>query len=81
MFNPKHSHEIAIKWIDHYLIGTKDRGMIIKPTATIGIDAYPAMRTKMTPYAFQVAQEMSLQLKDVLSTGLLNFRLRQLLLL
>ena len=41
MFNPKHSHEIAIKRIGRYLIGTKDKGMIIKPTATIGIDAYP----------------------------------------
>jgi hypothetical protein len=41
MFNPKHSHEIAIKQIDHYLIGPKDKGMIIKPTSTIDIDAYP----------------------------------------
>jgi hypothetical protein len=41
MFNPKHSHEIAIKRIGRYLIGTKEKGMIIKPTATIGIDAYP----------------------------------------
>jgi hypothetical protein len=41
MFNPKHSHKIAIKWIGHYLIGTKDKGMIIKPTSTIGMDAYP----------------------------------------
>ncbi len=41
MFNPKHSHEIAIKQIGRYLIGTKDKGMIIKPTSTIGIDAYP----------------------------------------
>jgi hypothetical protein len=41
MFNPKHSHEIAIKRIGRYLIGTKDKGMIIKPTSTIDIDAYP----------------------------------------
>jgi hypothetical protein len=41
MFNPKHSYEIAIKRIGHYLIGTKDKGMIIKPTLTIGVDAYP----------------------------------------
>ncbi len=41
MFNPKHSQEIAIKRIGCYLIGTKDKGMIIKPTADIGIDAYP----------------------------------------
>ena len=41
MFNPKRSHEIAIKRIGRYLIGTKDKGMIIKPTTNIGIDAYP----------------------------------------
>jgi hypothetical protein len=41
MFNPKHSHEIAIKRIGRYLIGTKDKGMIIKPKYTIDIDAYP----------------------------------------
>jgi hypothetical protein len=41
MFNPKHSHKIALKRIGHYLIGTKDKGMIIKPTNTIDIDAYP----------------------------------------
>ena len=41
MFNPKHSNEIALKRIGRYLIGTKDKGMIIKPTASIGIDAYP----------------------------------------
>ena len=41
MFNPKHSHGIAIKQIARYLIGTKDKGMIIKPTSTIDIDAYP----------------------------------------
>ncbi len=40
MFNPKHLHEIAIKRFGHYFIGTKDKGMIIKPTSTIGIDAY-----------------------------------------
>jgi hypothetical protein len=41
MFNPKHSHKIVIKRMGRYLIGTKDKGMIIKPTSTIGIDAYP----------------------------------------
>jgi len=41
MFNPKRSHEIAIKRIGRYLIGTKDKGMIIKPTTNIGINAYP----------------------------------------
>jgi hypothetical protein len=41
MFNPKHLHEIALKRIGCYLIGTKDKGMIIKLTSTIGIGAYP----------------------------------------
>jgi hypothetical protein len=41
MFNANRSHEIAIKQIGCYLIGTKDKGMIIKPTTTIGINAYP----------------------------------------
>jgi hypothetical protein len=41
MFNPKHLHEIALKRISRYLIGTKDKGMIIKPKNTIDIDAYP----------------------------------------
>jgi hypothetical protein len=41
MFNPKHLHKFAIKPIGPYLIRTKDKGMIIKPTADIGIDAYP----------------------------------------
>jgi hypothetical protein len=36
-----HLHKIAIRRIGRYLIGTKDKGMIIKPTSTIGIDAYP----------------------------------------
>jgi hypothetical protein len=39
--NAKRLHEIAIKQIGRYLIGTKDKGMITKPTTTIGIDAYP----------------------------------------
>ncbi len=41
MFNPKHSHVIAIKRIGCYLLGTKDKGMIINPTSNIGINAYP----------------------------------------
>jgi hypothetical protein len=41
MFNAKRLHEIAIKQIGRYLIGTKDKGMIIKPMTTIGIDTYP----------------------------------------
>jgi hypothetical protein len=40
MFNPKHLHEVALKRIGCYLIGTQDKEMIIKPTSTIGINAY-----------------------------------------
>jgi hypothetical protein len=41
MFNPKHSHKVAIERIGCYFIGTQDKGMILKPTTTIGINAYP----------------------------------------
>jgi hypothetical protein len=35
------STHTKLEWIDGYLIGTKDKGIIIKPTSAIGIDAYP----------------------------------------
>ena len=41
MFAPKHLHEVAIKRIGRYLIGTSDKGMILNPTTTLNIDAYP----------------------------------------
>ena len=41
MFAPKHLHEVAIKRIGCYLIGTSDKGMILNPTTTLNIDAYP----------------------------------------
>jgi hypothetical protein len=41
MFNPTHLHEDVLKRIGCYLIGTQGKGMIIKPTSTIGINAYP----------------------------------------
>ena len=40
MFNPTHLHEDVLKRIGCYLIGTQDKEMIIKPTSTIGINAY-----------------------------------------
>ena len=41
MFVPKKSHEVALKRIGHYLIGTRDKGLIISPTSTLNIDADP----------------------------------------
>jgi hypothetical protein len=36
-----HCHEVAIKMIRRYLVGTWDKGMILKPTATLNINAHP----------------------------------------
>ena len=41
MFSPNLRHENAIKMIGRYLVGTKDKGMILKPTETLNINAYP----------------------------------------
>ena len=41
MFTPNHRHEVAIKMIGRYLIGTWDKGMILNPSATLNINAYP----------------------------------------
>jgi hypothetical protein len=48
MFSPNHRHEVAIhchevaiKMIRRYLVGTWDKGMILKPTATLNINAHP----------------------------------------
>jgi hypothetical protein len=82
MFNPKHSHEIAIKLIGCYLIGTNDKGMIIKPTSTIDIDAYPDADFAGL-YGYEdnndpaVAWAMSSQLPDVPSIGRPNFKPRR----
>ena len=38
--SPKHSHEIALKRIGRYLVGTRDRGLILQPTKEIQIDMY-----------------------------------------
>ena len=38
--HPRRSHEEAIKRIGRYLNGTKERGMIIKPSGTLRLDCY-----------------------------------------
>ena len=38
--NPKRSHEVAIKRIGRYLVGTKDKGMILKPDMDLNIECY-----------------------------------------
>ena len=38
--NPSHKHELAIKRIVRYLKGTRDKGIILKPSDTHAIDCY-----------------------------------------
>lgn len=38
--SPKHSHAIAVKRILRYLNSTKDKGMTLKPTASLTIDCF-----------------------------------------
>lgn len=40
-FEPKHTHELALKRIAWYLKGTLDKGLILTPTTTLDIDCYP----------------------------------------
>ena len=41
MFNPKRSHEEAVKRIVRYLKATRDRGMIFDPTEDLALNCYP----------------------------------------
>jgi hypothetical protein len=41
MFNSKLLHEKALKRIGRYLKATRDRGLIINPSGTLKVDAYP----------------------------------------
>ena len=41
MFNPRLSHEKALKRIGRYLKATRDRGMVLKPSGDLKIDAFP----------------------------------------
>ena len=40
VFSPKKSHEEALKIIGRYLKGTRDKGLIIKPTKMLQIDCF-----------------------------------------
>ena len=41
MFNPRHSHEIALKRIGRYLKATRNKGLILDPCKELRIDSYP----------------------------------------
>jgi hypothetical protein len=41
MFNPRLSHEKALKRIGRYLKATRDKGLILKPSSSLKIDAFP----------------------------------------
>ena len=41
MFNSRLSHEKALKRIGRYLKATRDRGLVMKPTGELKVDAYP----------------------------------------
>ena len=43
MFAPKHLHEIALKRIGSYLVGTSEKGMILNPSASLNIDLMPTL--------------------------------------
>jgi hypothetical protein len=38
--NPKRSHEVALKHIGRYLVGTSNRGLIIRPRTNLKVDCY-----------------------------------------
>ncbi len=38
--NPKAIHELAIKRIIWYLLGTKDKGLLLRPTADLSLDMF-----------------------------------------
>ena len=40
-FEPKKSHEVAVKRIGRYLKGTRDKGLILDPSDDLSIDCYP----------------------------------------
>jgi len=41
MFNPRLSHEQALKRIGRYLKATRDKGLILNPSGKLKVDAYP----------------------------------------
>ncbi|NCF91157.1 MAG: hypothetical protein GWQ05_09390, partial [Verrucomicrobiaceae bacterium] len=40
-FCPRQSHENAVKLLVRYLLGTRDKGLVLSPTPELNIDAYP----------------------------------------
>ena len=40
-FSHKHSHKQALKLMGRYLLKTHDKGLILEPTRTLDIGAYP----------------------------------------
>ena len=41
MFNPRHSHEIALKRIGRYLKATRERGLVLNPCNELKVDCFP----------------------------------------
>ena len=41
MFNPRLSHEQALKRIGRYLKATRDKGLVLNPSGKLKVDAYP----------------------------------------
>jgi hypothetical protein len=41
MFNPRLSHEKALKRIGRYLKATRDKGLVLNPSGKLTVDAYP----------------------------------------
>ncbi len=37
---PKALHELAVKWIVRYLLATRDKGLLLRPTKSIALDMY-----------------------------------------
>ncbi|KAL7478109.1 hypothetical protein ACHAW6_003890 [Cyclotella cf. meneghiniana] len=41
MFAPSLVHKVALKWIGRYLKATRKKGLVLKPSGALKIDAYP----------------------------------------
>jgi hypothetical protein len=41
MFNPRHSHEVALKRIGRYLKATHDKGLILNPCKDLRVNSFP----------------------------------------
>ena len=40
-FAPRHSHEVGVKMIGRYLLATRDKGLVMNPSDSLDINAYP----------------------------------------